>query len=206
MGKRKSKRTRMLQRIAALPYNPYFKEVVNGIRRKYAIPSEAQEAIRWFVRYSRQHGRRAFQPPIPSTYDALVHGLFQKGELAVRRFQKGEHAVQGGDLVTLELIHPDIREVGLGPERVEDIHDTEVPLEQDVLTILEFFKIPSAAFYDVMNHILMGAELWGTGYWSALHIQVHLRRETMQPDGTVTISGLAPWTKRPNGNGYGMNA
>jgi len=77
MEKRKLKATRELQRIAALPYNPYFEEDVKRIRRKHAIPPDRKGAMEWFYTdYSLKHGKMAYPLFLPKG----EYPFFETGE------------------------------------------------------------------------------------------------------------------------------
>lgn len=58
MGKQKLEVTRQLQRIAALPFNPFFKEEARRIRENFGIPGEQKEAVYWLKKYKQAYERR----------------------------------------------------------------------------------------------------------------------------------------------------
>lgn len=114
MGKKKLRMARQLQRIVALPYNPYLDEQVGEIRQKYSIPVDRKKASDWFyLEYAMSYRKCAYPLFIPRG-----QALF------------------------------------LQSKEVKTIYDTEVPLEREILILLQRFQLPDYVFESLLRYVI----------------------------------------------------
>jgi hypothetical protein len=153
MGKKKLEATQHLQRIAALPYNPYFEGEVQKIRKEYAIPADCKKAWDWFFKNHHTGGLRAAWP----LFNTETFPLF---------------------------------------ETSQSINRTEVPLEQDVVRVMERFQLPSYVFYRILQYVLLKDK-------RCLDPQIFDPNAVFEPvirrgipEWKITITGVYPWTKQ----------
>lgn len=181
MGKRKLDVTRQLQRIAALPYNDYFKEEVKQIRVKYLLPvaRAGKSVLSFFSECVTDDNNYVFLRYIDPEADAdsyiSIFGLPENTSSAeAHRFLE------------------DLKE----KKQAKSIADAEVPLEQDIVQILERFGLPERAFPNVFWYVLLDWEEKLLTGLVGLLAQSHGTFETGIPRFKITIYGLGPWTQK----------
>jgi hypothetical protein len=195
MEEEKSEGTIPLQRLATLPYNPFFYEEVRSIRQKYNIPSDSRKAVDWFRKYIGQYEEHSDK--------LLFWELFQDDEAKPDSLEsleeKGyaQYKTPANTLIQIGYgsVHL-LQQREIDEELAKAIMDTEVPLERDVVELLRRFQLPRSAFYGVMRHILLDANVWEPSYWFPLQVYLDLEEHLRRKDLTVTVAGIGPWTTK----------
>lgn len=191
MGTRKLEATRELQRIAALPYNHYFHEEVVRIRRRYGIPKHA----------------KGLRPLRPELAKALRRWLKYLPPEEALKYELGERGLTDADLARFwfyvlysehykkrawALFAPDkeTREVlGAG----KHIYDTEIPLEKEVLTLLQRFGLPEAIFDRVLQYVLTLDKGWLDPLEFEPAVYFNIDATKGFPLLTITVARLGLW-------------
>jgi hypothetical protein len=170
MGRENLKATRQFQRIAALPYNPYFEEALKQIRQKYEIPTAGKKADH-FLQYLAQHLK----------YNELGYPL-----------------VTPGDRDPFHETMRTIAEV-LESKEARTIYPIEVLVGLEALVLLRRYRLPKYVFRNVHQYLLTGHKTLLAPSSLAPRVEFELISVVKKglPEWKVTITGLGPWaTKR----------
>lgn len=170
------KTARQLQRIAALPYNPFFEEEIKGIRQRYTIPEDSTKAKDWFKNLLRKYKKSTFAFFFKRTSE--IHFPYELPTFELHFEEDSKH------------------EIARGAGEMQTILETEVPLEIEILLLLRRFGLPSAMYFIVLQYALTHDSSW----IQLLHIRPEARcffgMETGEIALRVTVTGLYPWTTR----------
>lgn len=178
-----SKTTRQLQRIAALPYNPFFEREINDIRRKYEIPEDAAVAKNWFRSLLWKYKKSTFAFLFKLSSERLPYGVFSL-----------PHDLAAYEIINLEegLKH----EVSAEAREMKTLFETEVPLERDILLLIQRFGLPDAIYFLTLQYLLTGNKEWIDLLQIRPYAHCIFGMETGEIGLRVTITGLYPWTTR----------
>lgn len=170
MGKEKLGATRQFQRIAALPYNPYFEKEVKQIRQKYAIPTDGKKAREWlsYLEHKLKYSEWGYPLFTPKAKDSFLEGKEART----------------------------ITEV-LESKEARTIYPIEVLVGLEALILLQRFRLPKYVFRNVHQYVLTGYKIMLDPSRLAPKVEFELNVITKGlPEWKVTITGLGPWATK----------
>jgi hypothetical protein len=165
-----------LQRIAALPYNSYFKQAVEQIREKYGVSEDTILAKEWFKNLLREHNKNTVSLLYSIEHPYLPHTEPVK-ELEIDKELRNSLTSRSTSTKTLQ--------------------DTGIPIEKDILTLLHRFSIPCSVYFVILLYTLTYSERW----LDPLYLRPMATCSSLGGTGdistlTVTITGIYPWTTK----------
>lgn len=177
MGKPEFEKGLQLQRIAALPYNPFFEDEIKGIRQRYAIPADSTKAKSWFGKLLLKYERSAL---------ALLYQNIDKQNIPYLT-----------PAVQLDFGEQLRNEIARRSRQMHTLLETEVPLERDILLLLRRFRIPLALYFFVLQYTLTGDKSW----LHPVHMRPNAHCDFPVEIGEIAslrviVTGLFPWTTK----------
>ncbi len=146
MEKKKLESTRKIQRLAALPHNPYARKDIESIRIKYGLDKvESWKAWAWYGDYTD-----GASPPSPKDWRPreMQSQVVRKDDGTIEVVDKTHRPVKSA----WEYFSP-YGELYQGEEYT---FDTDIPIEKDIFVFMRRYQLPIRAFMDVLEYVLTG--------------------------------------------------
>ncbi len=228
MEKSKIDGTQLLARIAALPFNLYFKEDIARLRRKYNIPvselgeeeqacalglSDFGEGQEWEWDESEEEGdfptegeEFKFIPDPEPGYKWYLEMITKYKNNSLSFYYKvfwkrgASFPIYSLGLAAFQVRYWDSPWRTRNPCKMKTLVDTEVPLELDLIGILRRYGLPLSTFYYALGYTLSGDtfDVAPHRYWFP-NVNFLYHNITGEDELTVRVT-LHPWDNRQTWN------